>query len=479
MLFVYGLIFFLFSTFVHAAFPPEETLLNASVKFPWCGGPNAEGATSAEACADVMNVASCLSGSGINVLGVDLLNKTSCRINVKNINSVSNSYIDVAIRGTSGFVCPVNSSLSFDMCVCDAGFVEQDNSCIPEPELDPCELLEPACAGSQNFSVNFQLGGNKTGVSFVCMNPLVIGDDGSFPGCTRGCLGIVGGFTLAFQSDGGDWVTQGTAKYTGSTCDPSVINDLNADSDPEYEPEENPTLTEKPDETCPNGFKGTVNGVSVCLPPKASEGLLEKEEKDNGDGTKTEKQTKVKCENGVCEITTTTITKDTASNTVVSNSSATTTLEQGRFCAQNPTAAACKNGDEGGGSFSGSCQVGFTCDGDAVMCAIAKEQHARACQLFKEDTAEGQLYAAEKGKEGAQHGEGIDLGTIDLGGGSGSLIKTDSLIGEGSCVQDLQFQFMGEPVTIPLSSLCPYLAMLGNILVAVGMVMAIRIVGVR
>lgn len=380
---------------------------------------------------------------------------------------------------TTRNVCPSNSSEVSGSCVCNAGYIEDGNQCIPEPEKDPCELLESACSGSQNHSVNFQLGGKKTGVSFVCMNPLVIGDDGSFPGCTRGCLGIVGGFTSAFQSDGGDWVTQGTAKFTGSTCDPSVINDLNSDSDPEYEPEDNPTLTEKPDETCPNGFKGTVNGVSVCLPPKASEGLLEKEEKDNGDGTKTEKQTKVKCENGLCEITTTTITKDTSSNTVVGNSSATTTVEQGRFCAQNPTAAACKNGEEGGGSFSGSCQAGFTCDGDAVMCAIAKEQHTRACQLFKEDTPEGLLYAAEKGKEGIQRGEGSDMGTIDLGGGGGSLIKTDSLIGEGSCVQDLQFSFMGEPVTIPLSSLCPYLAMLGNILVAVGMVMAIRIVGVR
>lgn len=376
--------------------------------------------------------------------------------------------------------CPENSSKdSQGFCQCNSGYQENENgtACIK----DPCEMLESFCAGSQNFKVSFYLDGNKAGVNFVCMNPLVIGDDGSFPGCTRGCLAIVGGFTMAFQSDGGDWVTQGQAKYTGSTCDPSVINDLNSDSDPEYEPEDNPTLTEKPDETCPNGFKGTVNGVSVCLPPKASEGLLEKEEKDNGDGTKTEKQTKVKCENGVCEITTTTITKDTSSNTVVSNSSATTTLEQGRFCAQNPTAAACKNenGEEGKGSFSGSCQAGFACDGDAVMCAIAKEQHTRACQLFKEDTPEGQLYAAEKGKEGVQRGEGSDVGAIDLGGGSGSLIKTDSLIGEGSCVQDLQFQFMGEPVTIPLSSLCPYLVMLGNILVAVGMVMAIRIVGVR
>ncbi len=388
-------------------------------------------------------------------------------------------YVSPQILST--YICPKNSTDVGRQCSCNSGYIEDGGQCVEDLPPDPCELLEPACRGSQNHSVNFQLSGKKTGVSFVCMNPTVIGSDGSFPGCTRGCLGIVGGFTSAFQSDDGQWVTQGSARFTGSTCDPSVINDLNSDSDPEYVPEENPETTNPPDPSCPNGFKGTVNGVSVCLPPKSSEGLLEKEEIDNGDGTKTEKQTKVKCENGLCQITTTTNTKDTSSNTVVS-SSVTTTVEKGRFCAENPTAAACKNeyGEEdGGSSFSGSCGAGFTCDGDAVMCAIAKEQHTRACQIFDDETAEGQLYAAEKGKEGAQRGEGIDMGAVDLGGGVGSLIQTDSLIGSGSCVQDLQFTFMDQPVNIPLSSLCPYLAMLGNILVAVGMVMAIRIVGVR
>lgn len=460
------LIFLFYSLYVNAAIPVENGI---QYYFTIAGGVEYRGENPSSVCNKIPDPP---------FFEVKLGANNYC-VGRRRLDGGGSSYFSSPVEAKYGYVCPANSSLSGNECLCNSGFVEENNQCIPEPEIDPCEMLESACAGNQNFSVNFQLGGKKTGVSFVCMNPVVIGDDGSFPGCTRGCLGIVGGFTSAFQSDGGEWVTQGTAKFTGSTCDPSVINDLNSDSDPEYEPEDNPALTEKPDETCPNGFKGTVNGVSVCLPPKASEGLLEKEEKDNGDGTKTEKQTKVKCENGLCEITTTTITKDTVSNTVVGNSSATTTVEQGRFCAQNPTAAACKNGDESGGSFSGSCQAGFTCDGDAVMCAIAKEQHTRACQLFKEDTPEGQLYAAEKGKEGIQRGEGADMGTIDLSGGGGSLIKTDSLIGEGSCVQDLQFQFMGEPVTIPLSSLCPYLAMLGNILVAVGMVMAIRIVGVR
>ena len=324
-------------------------------------------------------------------------------------------------------------------------------------------MLESACAGSQNHRVNFQLGGKKTGVSFVCMNPLVIGDDGSFPGCTRGCLGIVGGFTSAFQSDDGQWVTQGTAKFTGSTCDPSVINDLNSQADPEYEPEDEPNLTEKPD--CPNGFKGTVNGVSVCVPPKASEGLLEKEDKDNGDGTKTEKETKVKCENGVCEITTTTITKDTTSNTVVSSSSATTTVEKGKFCADNPTASACKddsNSEEGKkGSFSGSCQVGFECDGDAAMCAIAIEQHKRACETL-EPAKEGIWKDIEAGTDsGSAEAMKREAQTINIS----TSLNTSGYGLPRSCPADpvIELPFVSKTFSIPFSKACPILKTMSDV----------------
>lgn len=360
-------------------------------------------------------------------------------------------------------VCPANSTQSGGVCLCDSGFIEDSNQCIPEPEKDPCEMLESACAGSQNFSVNFQLGGKKTGVSFVCMNPVVIGDDGSFPGCTRGCLGIVGGFTSAFQSDGGEWVTQGTAKFTGSTCDPSVINDLNSQADPEYEPEDEPNLTEKPD--CPNGFKGTVNGVSVCVPPKASEGLLEKEEKDNGDGTKTEKETKVKCENGVCEITTTTITKDTTSNTVVSSSSATTTVEKGKFCADNPTASACKddsNSEEGKkGSFSGSCQAGFECDGDAAMCAIAIEQHKRACETL-EPAKEGIWKDIEAGTDsGSADAMKREAQTINIS----TSLNTSGYGLPRSCPADpvIELPFVSKTFSIPFSKACPILKTMSDV----------------
>lgn len=359
-----------------------------------------------------------------------------------------------------GLVCPENSSLSGSECTCNTGFEERGNQCV---QYDACELLESACAGSQNHSVNFQLGGKKTGVSFVCMNPTAIGSDGSFPGCTRGCLGIVGGFTSAFQGDGGDWVTQGTAKFTGSTCDPSVINDLNSDSDPEYEPEDEPNLTEKPD--CPNGFKGTVNGVEVCVPPKASEGLLEKEEKDNGDGTKTEKETKVKCENGVCEITTTTITKDTTSNTVVSSSSATTTVEKGKFCSENPTASACKddsNSEEGKkGSFSGSCQTGFECDGDAAMCAIAIEQHKRACETL-EPAKEGIWKDIEAGTDsGSAEAMKREAQTINIS----TSLNTSGYGLPRSCPADpvIELPFVSKTFSIPFSKACPILKTMSDV----------------
>lgn len=75
-----------------------------------------------------------------------------------------------------------------------------------------------------------------------------------------------------------------------------------------------------------------------------------------------------------------------------------------------------------------------------------------------------------KGAEGVQRGEDSSVSIADA-------ISTDSLIGAGSCLSDLPVDFMGGTFDIPLSSLCPYFEMLGYLLVAVGMVMAIRIIG--
>lgn len=130
------------------------------------------------------------------------------------------------------------------------------------------------------------------------------------------------------------------------------------------------------------------------------------------------------------------------------------------------------DGDGGKGGFGGSCMAGFACDGDAIQCAIAREQYTRNCKLFDDKSPESDLYYANKGKEGNQTGDLPGNETISLQG----RIDTSDALGGGSCFGDLGVTVWGTSVTLPLSSLCQYLAMLGNILVAVSMLMAARIV---
>jgi len=360
--------------------------------------------------------------------------------------------------------CPANSTLVASQCVCATGYEESGSSCIaPEPP-DPCELLADMCSGSQGMSTNFSLSGRKTGVSFTCMAPTAIGTNDPLPGCTKGCMAQVGGFTTSFQDNSGAWVTTGSAKYSGATCDPSVINDLNAESDPEYVPEENPTTSDKPDPSCPGGFKGTVNGVSVCVPPKASSGVTEMESKDNGDGTKTDSKTQVKCENGKCEVTKTSTTTNTQTGSTVSSSSVTTTVDKAAYCSQNKTTAACKNEkgeEEGNGKFGGSCSAGFTCEGDALQCAIAKEQHKRNCEMADDllKTDEYKLWQSAKawdGKSVTGNLPGNREHTISLNVG-------DDFIGSGSCPSDKTIDLpYGLSFTIPFSAMCEWLRLLGE-----------------
>jgi len=285
----------------------------------------------------------------------------------------------------------------------------------------------------------------------------------------------VGGFTTAFQDNSGSWVTTGSAKYSGATCDPSVINDLNAESDPEYVPEENPKTSDKPDPSCPNGFKGTVNGVSVCVPPKASSGVTEVESKDNGDGTKTDSKTQVKCENGKCEVTKTSTTTNTQTGSTVNSSSVTTTVDKATYCSQNKTAGACKDekgeNEDGNGSFTGNCDSGFQCKGDAITCAIAKKQHADYCEALK--SPEHAAYVAAKAITGKVTDNLPGNQTINL---MDRFSSGDDFIGAGSCPPDRSISLLYGELVIPYSQLCPWFTILGDIMVVVSCIAGARII---
>lgn len=362
--------------------------------------------------------------------------------------------------------CPANSTQSGNQCICAAGYVDTGTSC-KEKDNDPCELLIEACAGSEKNTTNFEVPGKKAGISFVCVPPTNFGGWAQPAGCTKGCMATVGGFTTAFQSDSGDWVTQGKAKYSGASCEPSVINDLNSDSDPEFEPDENPKVADKPDTSCPNGFKGEVNGVIVCVPPKASSGTTEMEEKDNGDGTKTKSKTEVKCESGKCDITKSSTTVNNTTNNTVSSSSVTTTVDKKAFCSQNKTADVCKNeqgeNEDGDGKFSGSCKAGFECKGDAVMCAMAKEQHKRACDTLEPVTDPASFIKQVEAGTDPKSAEKLKEDAWEL------KINTElDTSGRGlprSCPADprIDLPFVSKTLVIPFSLACPTLKIMSDV----------------
>lgn len=73
------------------------------------------------------------------------------------------------------------------------------------------------------------------------------------------------------------------------------------------------------------------------------------------------------------------------------------------YCKQFPNDAKCK--EEQKGEFGGVCAGGFTCKGDAIQCAIAKEQHKRNCQ-FWDGSEKQEAYNALKSEAQAASGEG-------------------------------------------------------------------------
>ncbi len=134
------------------------------------------------------------------------------------------------------------------------------------------------------------------------------------------------------------------------------------------------------------------------------------------------------------------------------------------------------NGDGDGegeqSGFGGNCASGFACEGDAIQCAIAREQHVRACKLFDDESAESKLYNDNKGKEGKQTNDLPGNETVSLLG----RINMNDLFGAGAqCTRDVTVVVMGQSVTLPFTKICPAIAVIGNIMVAVSLLLAARI----
>ncbi len=219
---------------------------------------------------------------------------------------------------------------------------------------------------------------------------------------------------------------------------------------------------------------GTVNGVVVCVAIGTAGATPVTKTQDqasqNITSSGTIDTTKKVSESGG---TVTTSSISTAPNGIQTTSVKTQDIAS--FCEENPNSTICKSMDEEGEEsvFGGSC-AGFTCDGDAIQCAIAKEQHTKNCKLFDEQTdltSEGQSMIESEGNNPAAE-ENREI--VDLEG----MITEGNNIGSGT-FQDKVIPLKGAGITLPFSKLNDIMQLLGGFLLAGAYLNASRIVGVR
>ena len=143
--------------------------------------------------------------------------------------------------------------------------------------------------------------------------------------------------------------------------------------------------------------------------------------------------------------------------------------------AQGPNVGGSGDGEDGDGDgkFSGSCEASFQCEGDAIQCAIALEQHKWNCtltDLLTDEDGYSDTFSQEK-TDGRQAHERVSNTSINVND-----LNTSSIIGSGACVDDLDVQIMGQTLTIPFSILCPYLAAIGLFLKISSLILAAKII---
>lgn len=343
--------------------------------------------------------------------------------------------------------CPANSTLTGATCSCDTGYVQDGSICIPY--VDPKEAYCNSMSGSLVVGAWYSTTRDVSTPKSYCSSS-GLGD----------CAATLRPTFCGTDQDG---VTtcEGEGTLTGATCTPS---------DPLV-----PTAPDSPTssgvEPLPKGMcPGTVNGVEVTVPCKDTTTSTKKESvNDDGNGnveSKTENKVTA-CTGSSCNTTTTTTT---TVNGTSSTSTNTTTQSKGQFCADNPGSVECGDGE--GSSFSGSCQSDFACDGDAIQCAIAKEIYKQNCKI-NETTDESALYNASKNETGSQIGDLPRNETKNIGPGS---FNTTNLLGAQTCISDKAITVMGQSITLPFSTVCQYLEMLGNLLLSVSFLLAGRII---
>lgn len=424
---------------------------------------------------------------------------TSCTSVGGNLYSITwyGSVSTDALYESKKLRCPDHSTNpnGTDHCVCDTGYVENvdKTACVPPP--DKCDILKDMPYGGSVWA-DFGIRSRE--------NYLTLSGTQTTTCAPEGCRvsGTVGGCGRS-ASTGRTFCDIENGKFTGTSCEfkPSTDEPPPGDNPDDDEPDN------KPPAPCPTGkCHGEVNGVRVCVPcgetndpppkpptppssdapPSSNPGggnNTTTHSQDNGNGTTTTTTTTnssgTNCTGDKCTTTTTSTTTSSTTDNATgkptkppSTSSSTQQTEESRddFCRKNPSNVACKGNTS---TFGGSCGGPFVCEGDAIQCAIARDQLRRNCQAFEpQGTEEERAYGAAKGQTGVQTGNNPHNATFDVSGFN----ATSPLPTSGSGVKDLTVNIMGQSVTLPFSVINDALGWMGNLLIVAAWIAAYRIV---
>lgn len=394
-------------------------------------------------------------------------------VNFKNSNGTLSVTYTRIYESSNVDTCLPNSSFDSGFCVCGSGYRDTGSSCeARDADSDLAEYCSQFKNSRREAAVS-QSGRDDpyTGFSSTCRVPQAYSPDGGstgvpmFPGTNKGCAADFE-YSWAGSDGNRNWTIYGYEITTGGTCMPGSSEGGSGGSEGGTGDDGEAPVTNDPNKFC-DGYQGTVNGVSTCVPYASKTGSDGTSKTTNPDGTTEEKKTETTCSGTKCTTTTTTTTTDSSGNvTGVTVTVGDSTKDV--YCDKNPKAAICKGDGDGedGASFAGSCTTEFTCKGDVLQCVIAKEQHKRACQLIDNEYDETKLYESSKGKTGDQTLELPGNRILDMNGPG--MFKTDAIFGSGSCIQDLDVQVMDRTVQLPLSYLCPWVAELRYVLLGLG-----------
>lgn len=391
------------------------------------------------------------------------------------------------------------------VCTCPTGKTEAGGQCITicpagthphMPDNGQCFL---DCIGDQRMSSDGSCvcsADNGSVQKFTTNTPA--GSSWGGNGCNNGCS-VQAGFSACFGLSP-PYTCYGNVRKTGTACGSNTSSGLPpipVTFQPPNLPPADTSGTNK-DGTAPDplnspdnakdpvkcaqagGSWGTFNNVGKCLMPDATTPVTK---------VTTSSTTKTNPDNS----TTTTTTTTTATNsgpsteTQVSSSTTTTTKDsngnvtgtvvvgsvggKGSFCSENPNSPICKNG-----TFGGSCDTGFTCDGDPVQCATAKASWEHRCQMkwSETDNALSQLVTDAATTKTADEDKALNKdgsNDIDLWQ-KFQENKKDYLTFTKSCPASAEFSYNGHTYTFDLAPVCQ-LGLLVSILLRIAAYMVL------